>query len=242
MTTLHEAQVDYINRWNKNALQHFKDEDYDWVASLVEKSNAKSVLEIGCGVGYSTLALANKGIKVRAIDSIPEAIEVTKGLLDQYLFSVSVSEMEEKPNILLNQKDLIEDFQEVSSNISSIDTILLCNPGGKLETDLTPKEIEMLKWGKYSDEQMAEENVLVLHKWALLLASSRLAKENGKRLIVVERGTIDELKSVLSIIEIVSGMCGVRNAIRPIKNPPSDGIQLGESGSDLLWGAGLYEP
>ena len=118
MTTLHEAQVDYINRWNKNALQHFKDGDYDWVASLVEKSKAKSVLEIGCGSGYSTLALANKGIKVQAIDSIPEAIEATKRLLDQHCFSVNVSEMVEKPSILLNQKDLIEDFQEFSSNIN----------------------------------------------------------------------------------------------------------------------------
>ena len=56
MATLHDAQKDYINRWKKNAEQHFKDGDYDWVASLVEKSGAQRILEIGCGVGYSTLA------------------------------------------------------------------------------------------------------------------------------------------------------------------------------------------
>ena len=30
MATLHEAQKDYINRWKKNAEQHFKDGDYEY--------------------------------------------------------------------------------------------------------------------------------------------------------------------------------------------------------------------
>ena len=33
MATLHEAQEDYIKHWKKNAEQHFKDGDYDWIAS-----------------------------------------------------------------------------------------------------------------------------------------------------------------------------------------------------------------
>ena len=36
MTTLYEAQEDYIKRWKKKAEQHFRDGDYDWVASLVK--------------------------------------------------------------------------------------------------------------------------------------------------------------------------------------------------------------
>lgn len=51
MISLQEAQEDYINRWRRNAEQHFQDGDYDWAASLVENAGVKSVLEIGCGVG-----------------------------------------------------------------------------------------------------------------------------------------------------------------------------------------------
>ena len=51
MATLREAQEDYIKLWNQNAEQHFIHKDYDWVASLVEKTGAKTILEIGCGVG-----------------------------------------------------------------------------------------------------------------------------------------------------------------------------------------------
>ena len=48
------------------------------MASLIVNFGAQRVLEIGCGVGYSTLALANKGIQALSIDPILEAIEETK--------------------------------------------------------------------------------------------------------------------------------------------------------------------
>lgn len=243
MTTLHEAQVDYLNRWKKNSEQHFNAGDYDWVANLVEKSGARSILEIGCGVGYSTLALANRGIRVRAIDSISEAIESTKSLLTQFGFCVDASE-EDKPPIYLNQADVIVNFHEISSSISSIDTILICNPGGKLETELTQKEIDMLRWGKCSDRQIAEDNVFMLHKWAMILAAARLAKENKKSLIVVDRGCIEEIDLILHIIEISADIHGIGRTNRAIQVPPADGIGLGDCGSstNLFWVAGLYEP
>ena len=242
MTTLREAQADYINRWNKNAKQHFLSGDYDWIASLVEKSGARSVLEIGCGVGYSTLALANKGIKVISIDSIPEAVDSTKLVLAKFGFSVGASEVDAEPNILLKQIDVIENYHEVSSSISSIESILICNPGGKLETELTQKELEMLRWGKFSDEQIAEENVFNLHRWALILVAARLAKENGKILIVVDRACYEDLLPILDVIEITTGLRCNGKTCRQIQVPPSDGIGLGDIGSStsLYLGAGLY--
>ena len=244
MTTLHEAQIDYINRWKNNAEQHFMSGDYDWVSSLVEKSGARSVLEIGCGVGYSTLALANRGINVISIDSIPEAVETTKKLLAQFGFSVGSSEGDEKSKILVKQTDVIDDFQEFSSSISSIDSILICNPGGKLETELTLKELEMLRWGKFPDEQIAEESVFNLHRWAMILAAARLAKENGKLLIVVDRASGKDLLPILEAIEKSTGLNCDGKANRLIQIPPSDGISLGESESstDLYLVAGLYIP
>ena len=242
MTTLHEAQDDYIKHWKKNAEQHFKDGDYDWVASLVEKSGAQRVIEIGCGVGYSTLALANRGIQTLSIDPIPEAISATKELLTRYDVSVGILGDGGKPGMLLKQADVIEDYEEVNQYTQWIDTILICNPGGKLKNGLTEKEKDMLHWGKYSDEQMKEEPIPGLHKWAILIAAARLAKENGKHLIIVDRGTIEDLDPILNVIEISTGMHGIGRTSRSIQAPPADGIQLGESSSELFWGAGLYKP
>lgn len=243
MPTLHEAQEDYIKRWKRNSEQHFKDGDYDWVASLVEKAGGQRVLEIGCGVGYSTLALGNRGIQALSIDPIPEAIDETKKLLESYGISVGILGEGTKLGMVLKQADVIGDFSEVSRYTQWIDLILICNPGGKLEMDLTEKELDMLHWGHYSDEQMKEETAPSLHKWAVMIAAARLAKENRKKLIIVDRGSIENLDPVLEVMQISTGMKGVGRAKREIKSAPADGIQLdGRSAGKMFWGAGLYKP
>ena len=48
-----------------------------WIETFLPLSDAR-VLEIGCGTGASTLALAERGAKVTAIDILPNSIEVAK--------------------------------------------------------------------------------------------------------------------------------------------------------------------
>lgn len=243
MITAYKAQKDYIERWKHNSLQHFVDGDYDWAASLVEKAGAKRVLEIGCGVGHSTLALANRGIQALSIDTIPEAISETRKLLESYGISVGILGDESKPDMLLCQDDVIENYHKVADQTKWVDLILICNPGGKLETDLTEKEIDMLHWGQYSDEQMKEEPVPGLHKWAILIAAARLAKEGHKKLMIIDRGTPEEVDAVLNIIPISTGMRGMGKISRPIKSAPANGIKIGkEKTEQLIWEAGLFAP
>lgn len=54
------SQEQYIDAWEHNAKQHFADGDYEWACNQI--SHYKTVFEIGCGAGYSTLALAKKSI------------------------------------------------------------------------------------------------------------------------------------------------------------------------------------
>ena len=81
--------------------------------------------------------------------------------------------------MLLKRADVIEDYSLVSEYIQWIDLILICNPGGKLESDLTENELKMLHWGHYSEEQMKEETVPSLHKCVNFLKKVRLNKAYG---------------------------------------------------------------
>lgn len=163
-------------------------------------------------------------------------------MLNSNQFQVGILGATEETQVLLKQANVIENYEEVKKYAENVELILICNPGGKLETDLTTKEIEMLHWGKYSDDQMNEEQVPNLHRWAVLLAAARLAKETEKKLVIIDRGNKDELDSVLDIIPISTGLRGKGKARRKLRCQPKDGILFGEDDSDMYWGAGLFEP
>ena len=56
----------------------YKNEYYSWMADNL--TGHKKVLEIGCGTGYSTLALLEKGYDVIAIEKMKNAFEVRNSL------------------------------------------------------------------------------------------------------------------------------------------------------------------
>lgn len=72
---------DFIGYWQNEGESYAKRGDYDWMASLVP---GKRVLEVGCGVGFGTLALARRGISVLAIDSLTECLEATRDRLEAF--------------------------------------------------------------------------------------------------------------------------------------------------------------
>jgi release factor glutamine methyltransferase len=61
------------------------DEDTFLLADVLKKENLaqKDVLEIGCGSGYLTRIMAEKGAQVTAVDINPAAVEATKKLLSE---------------------------------------------------------------------------------------------------------------------------------------------------------------
>lgn len=66
---------EFIAYWQSEGEAYARRGDYDWMASLVP---GRRVLEIGCGVGFGTAALARRGLAVLAIDNLGECLEATR--------------------------------------------------------------------------------------------------------------------------------------------------------------------
>ncbi len=67
--------AEFLGYWEAEGLHYVRRGDYEWMAALVP---GKKVLEIGCGVGFATQALAARSLSVLAIDALPECLAATQ--------------------------------------------------------------------------------------------------------------------------------------------------------------------
>ena len=67
--------AEFLAYWEDEGQAYARRGDYDWMASLVP---GRRVLEIGCGIGLATQALARRGLPVLAIDVLPECLAATQ--------------------------------------------------------------------------------------------------------------------------------------------------------------------
>lgn len=66
--------AEFLGYWEAEGQHYVRRGDYEWMAALVP---GNKVLEIGCGIGFATQALAARGLTVLAIDSLPECLAAT---------------------------------------------------------------------------------------------------------------------------------------------------------------------
>lgn len=67
--------AEFLGYWETEGAAYVRHGDYDWMAALVP---GKRVLEIGCGLGFGTQALANRGLVVLAIDTLDECLAASQ--------------------------------------------------------------------------------------------------------------------------------------------------------------------
>lgn len=67
--------ADFMGYWAEEGQAYVRRGDYQWMASLVP---GKRVLEIGCGLGFATRALADRGLAVFSIDTLDECLAATR--------------------------------------------------------------------------------------------------------------------------------------------------------------------
>jgi len=66
---------EFLAYWRNEGEAYVRCGDYEWMAALVP---GRRVLEIGCGLGFGSAALAARGLDVLAIDSLPECLVATR--------------------------------------------------------------------------------------------------------------------------------------------------------------------
>jgi len=79
----------YADTWENDAKYYFDNNFYMWMETGIREK--KNVLEIGCGVGYSTLQLLQLGHQVISVDYNRECLLRTKRLQIKYLLSYNFS-------------------------------------------------------------------------------------------------------------------------------------------------------
>ena len=81
MNNTQNDKLVYADEWNVSSQYFYKNEYYSWMADNL--TGHKKVLEIGCGTGYSTLALLEKGYDVIAIEKNEECIRRAEQLISE---------------------------------------------------------------------------------------------------------------------------------------------------------------
>ena len=222
----------YIQNWSLNAKQHFEDGDYKWICDLIP--NYRTVFEIGCGAGYSTLTFILRGFEVITADLNSDAIKATK---------VLISENDRNPEeIAFHELNVVHEINRAKEIAKGADIIVLCNPGGNLSNEITSYERRLLEIGGFSNEEMQSSPIDFLHKWSQIFGACATAFKAEKPILIIERvDNIDEGKQLVNQIASDMEMRLINVFFRPIRKPPEGGVYL-KCGDSPMWVAAIYFP
>ena len=112
--------AEFIGYWEIEGQGYVRRGDYDWMAAQLP---GQRVLEIGCGVGFATQAIAARGLNVLAVDTLAECLAASAARVS----GEAVAFLEAEVTALTPaQRARIEDF--------SPDTIVCWLMGAPAET------------------------------------------------------------------------------------------------------------
>ncbi len=130
----------YAELWKKDSIEMDNNKLYDWMSSKVEKY--KTILEIGCGAGISTLNLLKRNHNVICVESNKYCIDMTRKLLyDNGYENIEII------NKRVSENNCIELVKKINKNI---DLVICWNPGGVgalSKEEINAKYSELLDMG-----------------------------------------------------------------------------------------------
>lgn len=174
----------YSDQWNASAEYFFKKKYYQWMCNAINPY--KVVLEVGCGTGYSTLALVQSGHKVIAVDKNHNCIEAAKALL----YSSNI----QKDTVHFYEGDVIDVFFRHVLLSNKFDVVICWNIGTYWNVEMMHRYIPcLLKYGLNIEQikQNPESSYAELIIWE----SCRLARSKNTPISIIDR-SIAEINSM----------------------------------------------
>ena len=120
MSTYDSHRYAAINRWDPSHLRR--------IDRLVSMAPGDRILEVGCGQGHLTKALAERGLDIVGIDANPRAAEVAGNGLVRYMLAESL-EFEDDAFDFVLAVHAIEHIPDLDGALSEMARVLV--PGGK---------------------------------------------------------------------------------------------------------------
>ncbi len=168
----------YAEQWNCSAQFFYDKKYYQWMCEKL--IGFKTVMEIGCGTGYSTLALLNSGHKVIAIDKNHECIMAAKKLI--------ADNGHKKDDIIFLEGDVADlQFREQTLSKYACDIVICWNIGTYWDKQMIQFYVPyMLEYGLNTSQikQNPESSYAELIIWD----ACRISKVKGVPIHIIDRG------------------------------------------------------
>ena len=175
-------KTEYAVQWNISAQYFYERGYYTWMAEKL--SGYDTILEIGCGTGYSTLALVEKGYKVIAVDKNLECLNKARALLDE--------KDTNDDRIVFVEGDIVEEnFRETLLHNYNFDAIICWNVGTYWTREMIQYYLPyMFEYGLNKEQIVSnpESSYSELIIWNVC----RLAKEKNAAVHIIDR-TLEEI-------------------------------------------------
>ena len=171
-------EKEYAEQWDVSAKFFYEQGYYSWMAQQVEEM--ETVVEIGCGTGYSTLVLIENGHKVIAIEKNHNCIVKAK----QLLIDNEITD----DKVIFIEGDIVEDsFRDKIAQNYEFDAVLCWNIGSYWNKEMRGYYLPyMLQYGL--NIWQIEQNPGGSYAELILWEACRLAQTRGVAVHIVDRG------------------------------------------------------
>jgi len=167
----------YAEQWNTSAQFFYEKKYYQWMCEKL--TEFKTVMEIGCGTGYSTLALLNCGHKVVAIDKNIECIMAAKKLIADSGYA--------EENVIFLEGDIVDaQFREQTLSKYTCDIVICWNVGTYWDKQMIQSYVPyMLEYGLNIGQ--IKENPESSYSELIIWDACRISNVKGVPIHIIDR-------------------------------------------------------